>query len=77
MIGFIKLHTGADEVVFINPVHIVKIEEIDFHQGGHHPPLTRTLISTVDDTCIGVIEKPYEVLDRIYREGRECCLKSN
>mgnify|MGYP006967258964 FL=1 len=64
MNGFIKLHTGADEVVFINPVHIVKIEEIDF-------PLTRTLISTVDDTCIGVVEKPYEVLDRIYREGRE------
>ena len=64
MNGFIKLHTGADEVVFINPVYIVKIEEIDF-------PLTRTLISTVDDTCIGVVEKPYEVLDRIYREGRE------
>lgn len=64
MMGFIKLHTGADEVVFINPVYIVKIEEIDF-------PLTRTLISTVDDTCIGVVEKPYEVLDRIYREGRE------
>lgn len=64
MNGFIKLHTGAEEVVFINPVYIVKIEEIDF-------PLTRTLISTVDDTCIGVVEKPYEVLDRIYREGRE------
>lgn len=64
MMGFIKLHTGAEEVVFINPVYIVKIEEIDF-------PLTRTLISTVDDTCIGVVEKPYEVLDRIYREGRE------
>ena len=64
MNGFIKLHTGADEVVFINPVHIVKIEETDF-------PLARTLISTVDDTCIGVVEKPYEVLDKIYREGRE------
>ena len=63
MMGFIKLHTGADEVVFINPVHIVKIEEIDF-------PLT-TLISTVDDTTIAVVESPSEVLDRIYREGRE------
>ena len=63
MNGFIKLHTGADEVVFINPVHIVKIEE----QG--YPP--RTLISTVDDTCTAVVEKPYEVLDKIYREGRE------
>ena len=64
MTGFIKLHTGADEVVFINPVYIVRIEETDF-------PLTCTLISTVDDTCIGVVEKPYEVLDKIYREGRE------
>ena len=64
MTEFIKLHTGADEVVFINPVHIVKIEETDF-------PLTRTLISTVDDTCTAVTERPYEVLDRIYREGRE------
>lgn len=25
----------------------------------------------VDDTCTAVVEKPYEVLDRIYREGRE------
>lgn len=64
MTEFIKLHTETDKVVFINPVYIVKIEETDF-------PLTCTLISTVDDTCIGVTEKPHEVLDRIYREGRE------
>ena len=64
MTGFIKLHTRADEVVFINPVHIVKIKETYF-------PLTRTLISTVDDACTPVVERPYEVLDRIYREGRE------
>ena len=64
MTGFIKLQTGADEVVFINPVHIVKIEEIDF-------PPTRTLISTMDDACTPVVERPYEVLDRIFREGRE------
>ena len=48
--------------MFINPVSHRKDQEIDF-------PLTRTLISTVDDTCIAVVEKPYEVLDRIYREG--------
>ena len=71
MNGFIKLHTGADEVVFINPVHIVKIEEIDFPLTRTGSQEHRTLISTVDDTCIGVVEKPYEVLDKIYREGRE------
>ena len=71
MTGFIKLHTGADEVVFINPVHIVKIEEIDFPLTRTGSQEHRTLISTVDDTCIAVVEKPYEVLDRIYREGRE------
>ncbi len=64
MNGFIKLHTEPDKVVFINPVYIVKIQEIDF-------PPTRTLISTVDDACTPVVERPYEVLDRIYREGRE------
>lgn len=71
MNGFIKLHTGADEVVFINPVHIVKIEETDFPLTCTGSQEHRTLISTVDDTCIGVTERPYEVLDRIYREGRE------
>lgn len=64
MTEFIKLHTEENKVVFINPVYIVKIQEIDF-------PPTRTLISTVDDACTPVIERPYEVLDRIYREGRE------
>lgn len=71
MTGFIKLHTGADEVVFINPVYIVKIEETDFPLTRTGSQEHRTLISTVNDTCIGVVEKPYEVLDRIYREGRE------
>ena len=64
MMGFIKLHTEPDKVVFINPVYIVKIQETDF-------PPTRTLISTMDDACTPVVERPYEVLDRIFREGRE------
>ena len=63
MTTFIRLHTDIDKLVFINPAHIVKIEE----QG--YPP--RTLISTVDDSMTAVTEYPYQVLDRIWREEKD------
>lgn len=59
MIGFIRLHKNEEEVVFINPEHIVKMEELAYPR--------RTLISTMDDTVTTVCEAPYEIIEEIRR----------
>lgn len=56
---FIKLHKNDKEVVFINPEHIVKMEELAYPR--------RTLISTVGDTVATVWEAPYEIIEEIRR----------
>ena len=62
MTTFIKLHTSDGEPIYINPAYIVSAFPI--REGSRVVTVRR--YGEYDIT-----ETPSEVLDRIYREGRE------
>lgn len=62
MTTFIKLHTLDGEPIYINPAYIVSVFPI--REGSRVVTVRR--YGEYDIT-----ETPSEVLDRIYREGRE------
>ena len=66
MNGFIRLHTLDSEPVFINTQHIQLMYPNMIPNGEQEG----TAIIMADSECY-VTEPVYEVMDRIWREGRE------
>ena len=66
MTTFIRLHTSDGEPIYINPAYIVSIRR----DTSRYTP-TLTDVETTNKEFESVMETVDEVLDRIYREGRE------